>query len=193
MKKISSLIAAAVLAAATGQALAQDKSAQTAAQRGKGEAAGMRITATVESIDQATRKVTLKGPEGNLMSFVASDEVRNLAQVNKGDKVTVDYLQAIGMRLAKTDSKIRERVISEDVKRAAPGQMPGGTMTREVRVVASVEAVDAKKSSITLRGPERTLTMKVEDPKVLEGVKKGDMVEAVYLEGVSIKVEKGAK
>jgi Cu/Ag efflux protein CusF len=193
MKRITSLLAAAVLATTAAGAFAQGKPAPSAAERGKIEADGARITATVESIDQATRKVVLKGEKGGTMSFVAGPDVRNLAQVSKGDKVTVDFLQAVGVRLVKTDSKLRERTISEDVKRAAPGQMPGGVMTREVKVVASVEAVDAKKSSVTLRGPERTLTMKVDDPAILKDVKAGDMVEAVYLEGVAIKVEKGAK
>jgi Cu/Ag efflux protein CusF len=193
MNRFASLLAALAVTTAVAEALAQDKPAPSAAERGRIEADGARITATVESIDQASRKVTLKSAKGGTMSFVAGDDVRNLAQVSKGDTVTVDFLQAIGVRLVKTDSKVRERTMSEDVKRAAPGQMPGGVMTREVKVVASVEAVDVKKSSVTLRGPQRTVTMKVEDPAVLKGVKAGDMVEAVYMEGVAIKVEKGAK
>jgi hypothetical protein len=43
--------------------------------------------ATVTAIDQSTRMVTLKGPKGDSVTFKASEEVRNLAQVKVGDEV----------------------------------------------------------------------------------------------------------
>jgi Cu/Ag efflux protein CusF len=185
--------AAWLLSLAAVNAVAQDKAAPTAAAQGKGVAEVVRVTATVEAIDQATRTVTLKDSKGALHTFVASDEVRNLAQVGKGDVVTLDYAAALAVRLAKTESKVRERTVTEGVQRSQPGQMPGGKAIREVKVIASVEAIDAKAQKVTLRGPQNTVTMKVEDPAMLKGVKKGDMVEAVYVEAVALKVEKAAK
>jgi Cu/Ag efflux protein CusF len=185
--------AAWLLSLAAVNAIAQDKSATSPGVQGKGVAEIVRVTATVEAIDQATRTVTLKDSKGGLHTFVASDEVRNLAQVGKGDVVTLEYAAALAVRLAKTDSKVRERTVTEGVKRSEPGQMPGGAAVREVKVIASVESIDAKAQTVTLRGPEHTATVKVQDPASLKGVKKGDMVEAVYTEAVALKVEKGAK
>jgi Cu/Ag efflux protein CusF len=193
MKPITRLFAAAALSMLAAHTFAQDKSKASPAAQGKGVAEIVRVTATVESIDQATRTVTLKDSKGKLFAFVAGDDVRNLAQVSKGDVVTLDYAAALAVRLAKSASKVRERTVTEGVKRAEAGQMPGGMAVREVKVVASVEAIDAKKQMVTLRGPEHTVSMKVQDPAMLQGVKKGDMVEAVYTEAVAIKVEKGAK
>jgi Cu/Ag efflux protein CusF len=193
MKPITRLFAAAALSMLAAHTFAQDKSKASPAAQGKGVAEIVRVTATVESIDQATRTVTLKDSKGKLFAFVAGDDVRNLAQVSKGDVVTLDYAAALAVRLAKSASKVRERTVTEGVKRAEVGQMPGGMAVREVKVVASVEAIDAKKQMVTLRGPEHTVSMKVQDPAMLQGVKKGDMVEAVYTEAVAIKVEKGAK
>jgi Cu/Ag efflux protein CusF len=79
------------------------------------------------------------------------------------------------------------------MERAAVGQKPGGVAVREVRVIASVEAIDTKKQMVTLRGPQHTVSMKVQDPAMLKGVKVGDMVEGVYTEAVALKVEKGPK
>lgn len=185
--------AAWLLSLAAINAVAQDKSAVSPGAQGKGVAEVVRVTATVEAIDQATRTVTLKDSKGGLHTFVASDEVRNLAQVGKGDVVTLEYAAALAVRLAKSDSKVRERTVTEGVKRAEPGQMPGGAAVREVKVIASVEAIDAKAQKVTLRGPEHTVAVKVQDPAMLKGVKKGDMVEAVYTEAVALKVEKGAR
>lgn len=64
-------------------------------------------------------------------------------------------------------------------------------MTRSVKIVASVEAIDAKAGKVTVRGPQRTIDLAVKDPAVLKTLKKDDMVEAVFAESVSIKVEKG--
>jgi Cu/Ag efflux protein CusF len=61
---------------------------------------------------------------------------------------------------------------------------------RHVRIVASVEAIDAKASKVTLRGPKRTVDLKVKDPANLKDVKVGDMVEAEFAEAFAIKVEK---
>jgi Cu/Ag efflux protein CusF len=192
MRRNIRLIAAGALSMLAAQAYAQDKSAASPAGQGKGVAEIVRVTATVESIDQPTRTVTLKDSQGKLHAFVAGDDVRNLAQVSKGDVVTLEYAQALAVRLAKTESKTRERTDTEVLQRAALGQMPGGTAAREVKVVASVEAIDPKKQTVTLRGPEHTVTVKVQDPAMLQGVKAGDMVEAAYTEAVAIKVEKGA-
>ncbi|HEY2629717.1 MAG TPA: hypothetical protein VGI57_11345 [Usitatibacter sp.] len=148
------------------------------------------VTATVDEINQTTREVTLKDTQsGAKVSFVAGPEVKNLAQVHKGDIVTIAYGEAVGIKLDKTDSKVRERTVTEGATRAKPGEQPGMVAMREVKVVASVEKID--KDHVTLRGPEHTETIKVKDPEVLKKVKVGDFVTAVYQEAVAIKVEKG--
>jgi hypothetical protein len=196
MIRISSLFAAGVLALGLpGLVAAQDKPAPApgAAAKGKAVMETVRASATIESIDAKTREIILKDSEGKKVEFVAGPEVRNFDQLKKGDVVTIDYGVALAMRLAKITSKTRARSVTEGLKRAEPGAMPGGVITREVKVTASVEALDAKTGMVTLRGPEHTVSMKVEDPKMLEGVKVGDMVEALYAEAMAIKVERAAK
>ena len=179
------VLAAALLAAA---AFAQDKKAAEP----KGAVAGVvtRVVATVEAIDQASRSVALKYKNGNTYTFIAGPEVKNLAQVQKGDVVTMDYLEAVAVKLRKTASQVRERTETEFSQGAALGQKPAGVMGKDVMIVASVEAVDAKAGKVTLRGPKRTVDLRVKDPAVLKGVKVGDMVEAEFAEAFAIKVEK---
>ena len=195
MKTTIRLLVCAALAAVIPGLHAQDKApkAPTAAEKGKAAMEVVRVTATVETIDQKTRSVTLKDSKGEIHGFIAGPEVRNLAQVSVGDVVTLEYGQAVAVRLVKTDKTVRERTVTEVVDRAAVGQMPGGTIGREINVIASVEAIDVPKRVVTLRGPQNTVTLQVRDPKMLEGVKKGDFVQAVYAEALAIKVEKAAK
>ena len=204
MKKLA-ILAAALLATT---AIAQDKKAPAApaapAAAAKAPAAPApakdvaavgevaKITATVEAIDQKTREVTLKGPKGNKVSFVAGPEVKNLAQVNKGDEVVIEYAQALAMDLKKSTKTMASRTIKEGGKAAAPGQKPGMVVAREIAFVAKVDAIDTKTNVVTLSGVEHTVDLKVKDPAVLKNFKAGDFVEGAYIEALAASVQKPA-
>jgi hypothetical protein len=51
------------------------------------------VTATVEDIDPATRTVTLRGPQGNLVDVKADQNVRNFDQIAKGDRVQAEVYE----------------------------------------------------------------------------------------------------
>ncbi len=204
MKKLAVLVAALFATAAIAQdkaapkaPAAAPKAAAPAAEPAKapevrvaGETA--KITATVEAIDQKTREVTLKGPKGNKVSFVAGPEVKNLAQVQKGDEVVVEYAQALAMELQKSKKTAVSRTITEGAKSAAPGQMPGVVAARQINFVAKVDAIDTKTNVVTLSGVEHTVDLKVKDPAVLKNFKAGDFVEGAYIEAMAVSVQKPA-
>jgi len=151
------------------------------------------ITASVEAIDKATRTVTLKGPEGKLVDVVAGPEVRNFDQIQVGDMVVVEYMRALSLELKK-GGKVRERADNEAALRAAPGQKPGASVARETTIVADVVGVDPKNMIISLKGPKgRVVDLHVQNPDHFKVVKKGDQVEATYVEAVAIAVRPAAK
>lgn len=54
-------------------------------------------------------------------------------------------------------------------ERAKLGEKPAGMISGQVTVTATVEAINKKKQSVTLKGPEgKTLDVTVENPKNLE-------------------------
>ena len=194
--KLLGLLVAGALSFAGGAA-AQDKAkaapdkAKPAAEAPKpvGALEYTKVTATVDAIDQATRAVTLKAANGEKVSFIAGPDVKNLAQISKGDTVTIEYAQAVLVGLEKSATAQRERLVSEAKKSAPVGSMPAAVVVREVKVVASVEAIDVAKGTVTLRGPEHTVTLKA-DPANLKLVKTGDFVKATYTEAMAIRVDK---
>lgn len=191
---IKQVIAAALLATTASATLAQ--TATVAAASAPGQAAVLaseRVSATVDAIDQTTRKVTLREADGTLLTFTAGPDVRNLAQVKVGDVVTLSHTVALVLELKKTTGGIRERVETEGGMRAAPGQMPGAVMAREIRVVADVTNIDTKNKTVTLRGPKRSMKLRVDDPKQLAGIKLGDQVEATFIDAVAVTVEHSPK
>ncbi len=72
---------------------------------------------------------------------------------------------------------------------AAP-KMVGASL---VTVRGTVEAIDKDKQTVTLKGPKRSLTLHVRDPKKLEAIKVGDPVVGKYYESLMIEVKKAGE
>lgn len=151
----------------------------------------VKLSATIVGIDAATRTVTLKGQQGKVFDLVAGDEVKNFAQLKVGDKVSAQYTQALTLELKKAGAATGAAMGEQTaVKRAPEGAKPGGTVARQVTILADVVAVDAKKKLVTLKGPRgNTVDLDVQDPEQLKNIKKGDKVEAVYTEALAVSVE----
>jgi co-chaperonin GroES (HSP10) len=147
------------------------------------------LTATVQAVDLETRTVKLKGPEGKEVTLQVSEEARNLPQVKVGDQVTMQYFEGLAVTLEQSTSPHRQRVETESTFRAEPGKKPGGMMVEKMQVYAKVQAIDPEQRTVTLRGPERQVTLKVAKDVDLGKVKVGDDVYAEYLEGFAISVQ----
>jgi hypothetical protein len=190
MRKFT-LIAAAVMSIAVGTALAQTGGmAAVKSEPGKVTMAeAVRVTASVEALDKAKRLITLKGPEGNTFVVQAGPEVKNFDQIKVGDLVVASYIEALTLELKPGGGQIRERTERESAVTAKPGQAPGAAAGRQVTVIADVMSVDAKKQTVRLRGPQRTVDLKVKDPNQFKLIKVGDQVEATFTEALAIGVE----
>jgi hypothetical protein len=190
----STLIAAAVAALAVAPAMAQSGAAVVASEPGKVVVADtVRATATVTAIDKAKRLVELKGADGEIFVVQAGSEVKNFDQIKVGDVVVASYVEAVTLQLKKGGSGIRERIEREDAVAAQPGQRPGVAAGRQVTIVADVIGVDAAKQTVRVKGPKRTVTLKVRDPQQLKLIKVGDQIEATFTEAVALAVEPAPK
>jgi len=148
------------------------------------------ITATVVSVDQPNRQVTLRGPEGNTETVHVGDEVRNLPQVRKGDQVVVKYYESLALQLNKKGVAKRGEAAAEGAVLAPIGAKPAGAVGDAITITALVTKVDRAKSTVSLKGPKgRTAVVHVKEPRYLENVKKGDTLDVTYTEALAIAVE----
>jgi len=178
--------ACAVAAQTGGAVVATKPGAALAAQK-------IKVNATITAIDPATRAITLKGPRGNEIPVTAGPDVKNFAQMKVGDNVAVEYVEAVTLELKKGGGKPVARTEDSALAGAKPGQAPAGAAGRQVTVVADVVDVDTQNQRVTLKGPNRTVDLKVRDPKQLAMIAKGDQVEAVYTEAIAVAVQPAAK
>jgi Cu/Ag efflux protein CusF len=144
------------------------------------------VTATVEAIDLDKRQVTLKGEDGKRVKLTVGEEARNLPQLQVGDLVTFDYYELLAVGLEPASGGVRERIETTEVERAPRGAKPGGHYQETVDITGTIQAIDAKHRTVTLKGPERTLTLSLDKGVDLSGLKVGQTVLARYVEGFAI-------
>ena len=154
------------------------------------------VTAKVEAVDHAKRELTIKGPLGNVETFQVGEEVKRLNDIKPGDEVTVKYYMGVAAELrSPTAEEKKEPLVVLEEKQRLPGTAaPGAGVARALRVVATVEGLDRPTKTVTLKGPQgRYMTVRVEDPKVLEKPRLGDTVVVTCAEAMAVSVEKVAK
>lgn len=155
------------------------------------------ITATVEAIDLAERQIALKLSDGDVFTLHAGDNVRNLAQVEVGDRVMIRYREAIAAQLAKPGEPANKGGVSTQATRAPAGAKPGAEVTRRIEATVRIEDLDLATHTVSFsergRAPQ---TLGVQDPEMqafLETLKAGDEVEITYNEALAVSVEPAAK
>ena len=191
-----STLIAALIVAATASFTASAQSSGTVVDRQPGRvgiAQAVDVTATISALDAAKREITLKGPEGKEVTMVAGPEVKNYSQLKVGDKVDIQYVEALVLELKKGGGLPVARTQKDDMVTAKPGATPGAKGARQLTVVGDVIALDPVTQTVTLKGPQRTADLKVRDPEQFKLISKGDQIEATYTEALAIAVKPSAK
>ena len=152
------------------------------------------IRAVVESVDLTSRHVSLRGPQGGLVTITAGPEVRNLQQVKPGDNVVVTYREALAAELAKPGSSAPPPQIVESASRAAPGSTPRASKEQMIKARVQITGVDHKHNRVSFIGPAKVeRTVDVTEPDMqnfLQTLKVGDEVDLTYTEAIAVSVER---
>ena len=160
---------------------------------GKGAAGGVKIRGTVEAVDKDKSTVTLKGPKGRTLTLQVKDKAK-LDAINVGDPVVATYVEAVAFQVKKAGTAAPGVSTQEARVSSKPGETPAGAVGREITVTATITAIDKKAHTVTIKGPEgNTETVKAKDPKNLDAVKVGDLVEITYMQALVIALDKAAK
>lgn len=121
--------------------------------------------ATVVSVDQTTREVVLRGADGNTLQVKAGPEVRNLAQLETGDKVRMDFFQATTVSMA--DPADAGAVQTTSVAGRAPeGEKPGVMAATNTSMVVTVVNYDRNNGIATFRTPDGLTRQAVVPPSL---------------------------
>jgi Cu/Ag efflux protein CusF len=154
------------------------------------EAAVIKLHGTVAAVDKENRTVTLKGSKGRTLTLDVQDPSK-LDVIKVGDPVVAAYVEAVAVQVKKAGATTPGMSVQESRAGSKPGETPAGVISREITVTGTITAVDRKAQKVTIKGPQGNQeTIKVKNPKNLEGVKAGDMVEITYAQALAVSLDK---
>jgi hypothetical protein len=193
--RYSIFVVAVVSAFALAQpAIAQTRDVVVASQPGAaGVAQTVEFSASITAIDKASRTITLKGPKGDEVKVVAGPEVKNFDQLKVGDTVQAKYVESLVLELKKGGGLPVAKTEQAGAASAKPGEKPAAVGGRQVKVVGNVTKVDAASQTVTVKGPERTVDLKVRNPEQFKLIAVGDQIEATYTEAMAVAVTPAVK
>ncbi len=149
----------------------------------------IKIKAKVTAVDAAKRLVTLE-MDGKSRSIVCGPEVKNFDQIKVGDLLKITFVDALAVFVQKDGGAAGAKDVST-VTLAPKGAKPGVLATDTVTLKAKVEAVDAKKGTLTLIGPDgnKRVIKVAKSVKGLKDLKKGDDIVVKHTEALAVVIE----
>jgi hypothetical protein len=151
------------------------------------------IEASVEKINAETREITLKGPEGNLVTMTASEAVERFNEIKVGDKVKAEYWTFLRaeFREPTAEEKAMPLVILEEAGRAPKESAPAAAVGTVVKAVVTVVAINIEGKEVAIQGPRGNfMILPAEDEAVLQNLKVGEIVIMTYAEALALSLEK---
>ena len=156
------------------------------------KAAVVSAQATIVGVNYDTREVRLEIPNkpgDNFVDVTVSDDVKNLSQIRFGDRVTVEYIEAVSLDLFRPGEADPGVDVTLATGRAAPGERPAKSAGVEKSVTAIVEQIDRRNGLVALVLPDRlSKVLKVNNPAILDKVSVGDKVRTSFVRAWAIGV-----
>lgn len=148
---------------------------------------------TVTKINKETRELTLMGPEGDLNTIKAGEQIERFDEISIDDKISFDYWTFI-------KAEFREPTLAEraeplqliaEAGKAPEGVAPGAIVGAVAKAIVTIEVLNRPYMLATVRGPGGNfMTIPVQDPKILEKVHIGQEFILTYAEAIAVALKK---
>lgn len=146
------------------------------------------MTATIEAIEQSSRTLTIKGEDGFYETIQASPEIKRFSELKVGDKITTRYYENVVIRLKKPGEPAVD--VESGALTRGEGKTPAGTAAAQRTITVTVTAMDPKKMSVTVKGPNAYVySRRVADKKIFDQLKVGDQLDMTWTEALLISVD----
>ena len=136
------------------------------------------LSATVEAVNTKKHTLTLKTPDNRVVDLKVDPQNGSLKTVKKGDKLVLDYYEAVDFEVRKpTQEELQNQGIEVDMAAlSGKGEKPAAVLATARVDVLTIESIDKKKELLTLRTGEDVVTVKAKYPQNLKVLKVGDTV-----------------
>ena len=181
MRTAATVMAVALCLAATGVASPQAPITKTKS---------VSATATIQAIDATKKTITLKDETGVEDTYSVGPEVKRFDELKVGDTVKMTYYESVVLVVRKPGEAPAATTGDAAITRGT-GALPGATMAVQDKMTVTIKAIDPTVPSVTVTTDDgRTVTRKIEDKKVLDGIKVGDHVDITYTRALLTNIER---
>ena len=176
----------ALAAGAAGMILISAMSAAAQVRELQGET--IKMTVTIETIDRATRTITVKDDKGLYETIYLPPEIRRFDELKVGDKITAGYSQTLVVRVKKPG----EPAVDVLTAGAGPGTgaRPSAAAATQRTVTVTITALDPAAQSATVTGPNGfAYSRRVADKNIFAQLKVGDRLDMTWTDALMVSVD----
>jgi len=162
---------------------------------GNVQVAGVTLEAEIFDIDLETREISVRGPDGSVMTMVAPEKLVKLEDLSVGDAIVTTYMAGLEGELREpTAEELAEPwLVVEETDVSDEGEQPAIGGARVVRAVCTIEGMNSELGTVTVKDSRGKLHLiGGVEPEKMQGVKLGQTIVMVYTQAMALTLEKKA-
>ena len=147
------------------------------------------VTGRVERVDGFSRSLTIKTGDGAAHTVYVGPELAIFRELKVGDTVLVRIVESIIVEArpgAKTTSLMDTTAAAKKAPEAAQGDV-----LQQLKAVVTIVSVDSPTQMVVYKGADnRAVQRQVRDPRLLDGLKAGDVIEITFTRARAIDLQR---
>lgn len=147
------------------------------------------LSGTVERIDRSTRTLTLRTSANTTQAINVPPDVKLFDELRTGDRITARIVEEVIVAV-RPGAQPSDAV--ETTGSATSGDPSGKSeVLQQLKATVTIESVDRRQNVVVYTtGLNLRVTRAVADPRLLDGLKAGDVVEITYTRERAIDVQR---
>ena len=137
------------------------------------------VAGTVDRIDQLSRALTLRTSEGAVYTINVAPELTLFDELKRGDTLTVRLYESV---IVAVRPDVKPSIAVDTTASANQRETSGQSeVLQQLKAAVTVESVDRQTNAIRYKTADnRRVIRAVADPRLLEGLKPGDVIEITH-------------
>ena len=137
------------------------------------------VTGRVERVDITSRSLTFRTADGISHAVYVGPELAVFRELKAGDNVLVRIVESVIVE-ARPGAKPTALMDTTAAAKKAP-EAAQGDVLQQLKAVVTIESVDLPTQMVVYKGGDnRRVQRQVGDPRLLDGLKAGDVIEITY-------------
>ena len=147
------------------------------------------VTGTAELIDRFARLLTLRTDQNVTQTVVVAPDIKLFDQLKTGDRVTVRVVEEV---IVAVRPGLKPGIPVDTTAEARAAKPSGDTQVQQqLKAVVTIEAIDPRLQTVIYQtGDNRRVIRQVADPRLLDGLKPGDVIEITYTRQRAIELQR---